>query len=107
MIAGIAGEVYDDILNPGIKDRGEGGLGGWLVFIDKEQDGSWNWREPWAITSSSGGYFFPDIGPGLYYVHVIGPDGFELTTNNVIQVLLDPGRSNHSVDFGGRLTTLS
>lgn len=99
-MTGIAGEVFNDLTNPGVNDLGEPGLTGRTVFLDFDRDGILDRNEYSATTSSTGGYYFPGLTPGLYAVTLIQNNLDVVTTPVVQEVLILPDRPNLDVNFG-------
>jgi hypothetical protein len=64
----ILGVVFNDLDKDGIRDLDEPGLNGVRVFIDSNQNGSWQEfgpdAEPFAITAINGSYVFDNVTPG-------------------------------------------
>lgn len=94
-MTGIAGEVFNDLTNPGVSDRGEPGLIGRTFFLDFDRDGILDRNEYNATTSSTGGYYFP----GLYEVTLLPHDLDVSTTPVVREVFVMPDRLV-DVNFG-------
>lgn len=101
-LTSIAGEVfYDDLINRGVKDIGDPGVSGRTVFLDFDLDGILDDGEYSATTSSTGGYYFPGLTPGLYAVTLI--PAFDAPTTPIVQeIFVTPSRPNLDVDFGIR-----
>ena len=77
----IAGNVFNDTNNNGVKNTGESNLAGWRVYIDSDKDGIMDSTEPKTLTDASGNYSFSNLGanntyrvraglaPGYHYVN--------------------------------------
>jgi hypothetical protein len=70
--ANITGFIFNDLDADGQKDPGENGIAGVRVFIDDPlaPNGMWDPVEIFTFTSSTGGYFFADVDPGVHRVDV-------------------------------------
>ena len=99
-LGGIIGETYEDLNENGIRDLGEPGLAAVTVFADLNNNGVLDPDEPNAVTSDTGGYFFPDLEPNTYQLRAIVLSGFILTTAEVQVVTVDPGAIVDNIDFG-------
>ncbi|MGK7901815.1 MAG: Ig-like domain-containing protein, partial [Hormoscilla sp.] len=96
----ISGETFADGNANGIKDEGESGLATVAVFLDTNNNGSFDVGEPDALTSSTGGYFFPNLLPDTYNVRQVEEPGFQLTSANPVTVTLVQGEDRTGVNFG-------
>lgn len=66
--ATIRGAVFDDADGDHARDAGEKALGGWLVYLDQNQNRRRDPNEWWRTTDSAGRYTFAGLSPGTYYV---------------------------------------
>jgi len=103
----ISGETFLDANVNGIKDEGESGLATVTVFLDTNNNGSFDVGEPDALTSSTGGYFFPNLLPGTYNVRQVEQQGFALTSVNPVTVTLVQGEDRTDVNFGNQSGAVS
>lgn len=99
-VSSISGATFSDPNVNGIKDEPERGLAGFTVFLDGNNNGNFDVGEADAITSATGGYFFPDLLPGTYNVRQIPRSGFQLTSANPVTVTLVDGEDRTGVNFG-------
>ena len=67
----IRGQVYDDANANGIKDAGESGLSGVVVFLDATDNGQLDFGESSAVSDAQGRYAFLSLTPGNYRVRQI------------------------------------
>ena len=67
-IGAISGTVFHDLNGDRRQDAGEGGLAGWRVFIDKNNNGKRDSGEVSTTTDAIGTYSFPRLGAGTYVV---------------------------------------
>jgi uncharacterized repeat protein (TIGR01451 family) len=113
--SGLGDYVWNDADNDGQQDANENGVPGIIVNLYSAD----STLIATDTTDANGGYFFPDLPPGNYYVEFeIGtvPPGFEPTTPNNGNdatdsdgdpvsgwtgiIKLDPGEVDTTVDFG-------
>ncbi|MCA9246155.1 MAG: hypothetical protein KDA42_03540, partial [Planctomycetales bacterium] len=57
----IAGNVWRDLNNNGVKDASDTGIAGWTVFIDLNEDKILDPDEPFEVTDGNGDYLFTGI----------------------------------------------
>jgi hypothetical protein len=67
----IAGSVFNDLNGDGIKNAAESFLAGRVVFLDLDNDSTFDPGEPSTTTDSSGNFVFPTVLPGQYTVRVV------------------------------------
>jgi len=88
-ISGVEGTVWYDANGSGTRDEGEPGLGGVTMYLDLNQNHSWEDNEPMTVTSEDiseteevdegGWYSFSELYPGNYAVGTVLPPGYWLT----------------------------
>ncbi|MDH4139116.1 MAG: hypothetical protein OEV43_00925 [Coriobacteriia bacterium] len=66
--ASIEGYKFEDENNNAERDQGELGLMGWLIYVDYNDNGSFDAGEPNDTTDADGYYFIDGITPGTYFV---------------------------------------
>lgn len=101
----IRGTVFNDLDRDARRSAGEPGLGGWTVFLDKDNDGALDPNEKVRVTNSAGDYRFAGLTPGTYRVRTVQKLGFIRTvpTSGVWVVSnLGPGQSVSGRNFGER-----
>jgi len=76
----ISGTVFNDANNNAVRDVGEGGLAGVVVYLDLNQDGKLDPGEPTATTDVNGNYTFANVLDGSYVVREATPTGYRRTT---------------------------
>jgi len=92
----IGDTVFEDENGDGVQNPGEDGIPGVTVTLTYP-DGT----EEVTITDNDGNYMFDDLPAGDYTVTVgDGPEGFDPTTPEVVDVTLEEGEDNMDVDFG-------
>ena len=103
----ITGTVYNDLDGDGVHDTGETGLAGWTVYIDANNNGTWDAGENFAITDEYGYYAIPNVFPGTYTVREdldLQP-GWSQTGSISHTVTMDTSGDQTGNDFFDRDTT--
>src|SRR5262249_15172805 len=74
----IQGKKFNDLNGNGAPhpETGEGGLSGWTIFLDTNNNGVLNGSEPRTTTDSSGNYFFFNLPVGTYHVREVQQAGW-------------------------------
>lgn len=80
----IVGTVYDDTDGNGVKNNGENGVAGFVVYLDLDNSGTLNTDavgtpEPSAVTNVDGDYTINHLVPGNYRVSEVVPGGWTPT----------------------------
>lgn len=75
----IAGSVWNDLNQDGIRDSGDAGLSGWTVYLDLNQSLTLDDGEPKTVTDSNGDYLFTELPPDDYEVTEVLPTGWEIS----------------------------
>lgn len=76
---GIAGAIYNNLNDDGFQEADEPGLEGWTVYLDKNNNGKLDDKEPSTQTDAEGNYIFPNLKPGDYTVRQVLPFGWRNT----------------------------
>ena len=76
----ISGTKFNDINSNGKFDPGEFGLQDITLYLDLNQNGFLDEREPATITGVNGEYSFQDLPPNTYILRDISPTNFISTT---------------------------
>ncbi|MFO0941496.1 MAG: tandem-95 repeat protein [Pirellulales bacterium] len=80
MAGDIAGTVFDDLNQNGVRDGGESGVqAGWRVFVDTNLDGKFTAGEASALTNKDGDYLIKGVPAGLQRLAVEIPAGWTPT----------------------------
>lgn len=66
----ITGIVFNDANGNGVRNLGEGGLSGFRVYLDANNNGAFDAAEKNFITGASGAYDFNGLPAGVYHVRV-------------------------------------
>ena len=76
----IHGCEFDDRNRNGIRDTGEPGLAGWTIYLDSNDNGTFNAGEPSTLTGSYGEYSFSDLEPFKSYTVAALPQQYWVQT---------------------------
>jgi uncharacterized delta-60 repeat protein len=100
----ISGTVFEDKNNNRVRDANEGGLSGWRVYIDSNNNGRFDSSERSTFTTSTGAWSFFDLFAGTHRVRVVQQSGFALTapTGGAHVVALSAGATATDRLFGQR-----
>jgi len=100
--ASIAGVKYHDLDGDGVRDIDEPGLGGWVIYLDADNDSVFDLSESSASTAANGSYIFNDLTPGTYTVREVPRAGWNqsvpATGSHTVTLLNNEDRTG--VDFG-------
>lgn len=88
--ATLEGAVFNDLNGNGLRDTGESGLSGRIVFLDANNNGRRDPQEPTAMTGDTGSFLFTDLVPGEYVLRTELPPNWQLT---------EPGTGNFNVNL--------
>lgn len=100
MQGSISGTVFVDSDGDGVKEIGEPGSSGKIVYLDTNSNGSLTGGEPSTTTDSAGGYTFTALANGTYRPRMVLPSGSQITTVLPSPVDVSSGASAAGVDFG-------
>jgi len=78
----IKGKVWNDLNGDGNVNDGEPGLEGLTVTLSGDAEAT-------TTTAEDGGYIFAELSAGTYEVVSTGPEGWVLTTDSPIEVILE------------------
>jgi hypothetical protein len=103
----IYGQVFWDTNANHVRDAGEPGQAGWVVYLDANNNGVLDPGEVTAATDSTGHYVFAGLSPGTYVVREVIPTPMfqrvwvqSLPTAGFYTVSLTEGLSAGGLDFG-------
>ena len=113
IIAGsISGVKFNDLNGNGIRDAGESGIDGVIIYLDLNNDGQLDENDVSQITASGGRYTFsvtPDANKSTtdndpYIVREVVPDGWMQTTVNPLPIIISALHPTElDVNFGNML----
>ncbi|MBI3466005.1 MAG: hypothetical protein HY000_23570, partial [Planctomycetes bacterium] len=95
----ISGQKFEDHDGNGVKDSGDQGLSGRVVFLDASENGTLDTGEASRTTDTSGNYSFTNLGPGLYRVRQVLQNGWTQTLGNY-DITTSSGVNVPTQDFG-------
>ena len=106
-LSSISGHVFNDTNGNGVDDGG-GGLANWKVYLDKNNNGSFDSGEKFRLTDANGDYTFDQLTPGTYYVRQTVPTGYRRTapSKTSYTVVLSNGVNGTGKNFGDTTTAL-
>ena len=90
----LLGIVYEDINGNGVRNAGDNGVPNIRVFIDANQNGSYDAGETFTFTAANGSYSFTSLPPAVYQIGIAQPSSYQLTqpsTGNYQVTLLSDG----------------
>ncbi|MCY2986910.1 MAG: dockerin type I domain-containing protein [Planctomycetota bacterium] len=99
--ATIAGTIWDDADRDGLRDSGEAGLSGWTVYLDANNNSTFDTGETSVTSDASGSYSFT-LNTGAYKVREVVQNDWQQTTpvGGVYAVTLTAGQNVTGKDFG-------
>ena len=109
----VQGTKFNDLEGDGVFDAGDPGLGGWVIYIDYNNDGIYQSpTEPSAVTNPNGTYTITGVDPGTWNVREVGQFGWTNSFPATIDVFgrfqsvtVPPNGGVAGVDFGNYLRT--
>lgn len=100
----IEGHVYNDKDGDGYRHVAlDGGIAGWTVYLDLNNNSAVDSGEPSTVTDVDGGYAFSGLAAGTYTVRHIAQSGYRRTqpvSTNYHTVTLSAGTVADARDFG-------
>lgn len=96
----IAGRVFKDSDADGVQDTNEAGVAGWQVYLDLNQNGSYDAGDSLATTDSAGDYVFKYLSWGDYVVRQVQRSGWQATTVSSYKVSLRSSENVSGYVFG-------
>ena len=99
----IAGTVFNDANADAIREPIEGGLAGWEVYADLNNDGRLDPGEPTAWTDAQGNYRLADLPAGHYIIRALPQPGWRQTlpfNDFGHHITVGPNQLVSGADFG-------
>jgi hypothetical protein len=97
----ISGNKFQDSNGNGVRNAGEPGLQGVVIFLDANNNGVLDAGERSTTTDRNGNFTFTNLGLGTYRVREVGQVGFVQMTNNPANIVVTTsGASVTGVRFG-------
>jgi serine-aspartate repeat-containing protein C/D/E len=97
----ISGNKFQDSNGNGIRNAGETGLQGVVIFLDTDNNGVLDAGERSTTTDRNGNFTFTNLGLGSYRVREVGQVGFVQMTNNPANIVVTTSGANVTgVSFG-------
>jgi hypothetical protein len=84
--ASISGQVFADGNGDGIKGVDAIGLSGWKVYIDLNNNGSFDTGDIVSTTDHLGKFSFTGLAAGTYKVKIVQQTGWKLTTSATLSI---------------------
>ncbi|MGF1522134.1 MAG: Calx-beta domain-containing protein [Leptolyngbyaceae cyanobacterium] len=75
----IKGQIWYDQNNSSTQEAFEPGLAGWVVFLDANQNATFDADEPFTVTDAAGNYAFTNLEAGAYTIAQVHHDGWVQT----------------------------
>ena len=99
---GISGVKFNDLNSNGVRDAGEPGMAGFLIYVDLNGDDRVGVAEPAAYTDANGNYRITNIPDGRYAVREVVSSGFVQTAPVGGEYLVNVTRLSEirNIDFG-------
>ncbi len=94
VLGSITGTVFDDQNGDGVRAATERGLAGWVVYADRNNNGSLDRGEPARVSGRNGSYRL-SVSVGTYTIRETAPAGWRVTT---------PSDGSYSVTVAARAT---
>ncbi len=95
----IRGTVWNDANHNHVRDAGEAGIDGWVVFLDANLNGQHDAGERSTFSGADGTYAFTNVAPGTYQVVSEYRNGWRLSTD-VSPVVVEANEFVEGVDIG-------
>lgn len=80
LVGDVAGTVFHDVNNNGVKNPEEDGLPGWTVFLDVNKNGTLDAGEPSQVTDVDGDYLIEGVPAVTYTIREILKPGWSPST---------------------------
>ena len=103
----VTGTIFSDLNENGVKDVGEGGISGWTVFADLNNDSLLTAGEPTAVANADGDYILGSVPTGTWSIFQMPVGGYRTTSGGALFPLQNaPNFRTVSVVAGGTATAV-
>jgi hypothetical protein len=100
----ISGTKYNDINGNGVRDTGEPGLLGWIIYDDLNNSGTFLPGDPFAVSNAQGAYSLTGVGPGTHHIReFLFPGWIQGSPAAGYTITTASGQNISARDFGDRL----
>lgn len=101
------GRVWMDANKNRKLDAAEGGLPGWMLFIDHNRNGILDKGDDWTLSDANGNYRFFNLPANTYHVHVVQQAKFQQTapSGGFHTITLAAGGTTSNKNFGEKRLT--
>ena len=101
----LSGQKFNDLDLNGVKDAGEPGLPGWIIYLDLNDNKQLDTGEPYTFTDVQGNYTFGSVTTGLVRVREVQQADWTQTLPGLAQdfgyaVTVASGGEYKNLDFG-------
>jgi hypothetical protein len=102
----ISGQMFNDLNGDGVREISEPVLSGWTVYIDTNNDGSYDTGDVQQTSGSNGVYSFLNLTAGTYVIRQTTPSGWRRTVPGSlpITVTLMAGEAITGINFASTTT---
>lgn len=103
--ASIAGKRFNDLNGNGVRDSGEAGFTGLVVYLDRNNNGKLDAGERTTLTDADGNYTFDLLGPGTYVVRAVPQAGRRLSApaSGFHRIVVRSGQKSQDKNFAEAL----
>jgi len=100
----VSGLVFNDLDEDGLRDQGEPGLDGWLMFVDVDGDGNRTVGDRWDTTHAGGLFAIVNVPPGTYRLRHARQDGWTpiVPADDYYEITFTSGSTLSDYDFAER-----
>lgn len=98
----VVGALFKDVNGNGTTDNGEVRLPGYVIYVDKDDDGRLDANEPRFTTNERGTFYIFDLALGPVRLRYVPQPGDGLAGNSIMADIQAAGNQRFTV-FGARL----
>ena len=98
----IKGKVWNDSNRDGIINNGEGGIPGWMLYIDHNNNSILDKGDDWTLSDTNGNYRFSNLPAGTYHVGAVPVSTWKPTSpgSGFRTITLGPAGTASNKNFG-------